>query len=106
MVTIVNQHDFMDVRDLQVFLSVARHLNFTRAGEEVNLSQPSVSVRMHELEKHLGSKLFEQFGKKIALTEAGQLLVPYATRVIAVMNDARHNMRATGAGVRVIANRS
>jgi DNA-binding transcriptional LysR family regulator len=80
----------MDVRDLEVFLSVARHLNFTRAGEEVNLSQPSVSVRMHELEKDLGSKLFEQFGKKIALTEAAQVLVPYATRVIAVMNDARH----------------
>lgn len=90
MITIVNQHDPMDVRDLEVFLSVSRYLNFTRAGEEVNLSQPSVSVRMRELEKDLGSKLFEQFGKKIALTEAGQLLVPYATRVIAAMNDARH----------------
>ena len=69
---------------------VARHLNFTRAGQEVNLSQPSVSVRIRELEKGLVSKLFEQFGKKIALTEAGQLLVAYATRVIAVMSDARH----------------
>src|SRR5436190_12834718 len=80
----------MDVRDLQVFLSVARHLNFTRAGEEVHLSQPSVSVRMRQLERDLGSKLFEQLGKKVALTEAGQLLVPYATRVIAAMSDARH----------------
>src|SRR6266446_4984394 len=79
----------MDVRDLQVFLSVAKHLNYTRAGEEVNLSQPSVSVRMRELERDLGSKLFEQLGKKIALTEAGQLLVPYATRIIAAMSDAR-----------------
>ena len=80
----------MDVRDLQVFLSVAKHLNFTRAGEEVHLSQPSVSVRMRQLERDLGSKLFEQLGKKVALTEAGQLLVPYATRVIAAMSDARH----------------
>jgi DNA-binding transcriptional LysR family regulator len=80
----------MDVRDLQVFLSVAKHLNYTRAAEEVNLSQPSVSVRMRELERDLGSKLFEQLGKKIALTEAGQLLVPYAARVIAAMGDARH----------------
>jgi len=79
----------MDVRDLQVFLSVARHLNYTRAAEEVNLSQPSVSVRMRELERDLGSKLFEQLGKKVALTEAGQLLVPFATRVIAVIADAR-----------------
>jgi DNA-binding transcriptional LysR family regulator len=79
----------MDVRDLQIFLSVAKHLNYTRAAEEVNLSQPSVSVRMRELERDLGSKLFEQLGKKVALSEAGQLLVPYATRLIAVMGDAR-----------------
>ncbi len=89
MVTIVNRNDPMDVRDLQVFLSVAKHLNYTRAAEEVNLSQPSVSVRMRELERDLGSKLFEQLGKKIALTEAGQLLVPYATRIIAAMSDAQ-----------------
>src|SRR5713226_7270460 len=80
----------MDVRDLQVFLSVATHLNYTRAAEEVNLSQPSVSVRMRQLESDLGTKLFEQLGKKIALTEAGQLLVPYAARVIAAMSDARN----------------
>lgn len=80
----------MDVRDLQVFLSVARHLNYTRAAEEVNLSQPSVSVRMRELERDLGAKLFEQLGKKVVLTEAGRLLVPFATRIIAAMGDARH----------------
>ena len=80
----------MDVRDLQIFVSVAKHLNFTRAGEEVNLSQPSVSVRMRQLELDLGSKLFEQLGKKIALTEAGQMFLPYAIRVIAAMDDARH----------------
>ena len=79
----------MDVRDLQVFLSVARHLNYTRAADEVNLSQPSVSVRMRQLERDLGSKLFEQLGKKVVLTEAGQLLVPFANRVIAVISDAR-----------------
>jgi len=44
---------------------------------------------MRELERDLGSKLFEQLGRKIALTEAGQLLVPYATRIIATMSDAR-----------------
>ena len=82
----------MDLRDLHVFLSVARHLNFTRAGEEVNLSQPSVSVRIRQLERDLGTKVFEQLGKKIALTEAGKLLVPYAGRVIAAMDDARNAM--------------
>ena len=80
----------MDVRDLQVFLSVSKHLNYTRAGEELNLSQPSVSVRIRQLETQLGVKLFEQLGRKVALTDAGQLLVPYARRVMAAVEDAHH----------------
>jgi DNA-binding transcriptional LysR family regulator len=80
----------MDIRDLEVFLSVARHLNFTRAGEEVHLSQPSVSVRVRQLEEEFKVKLFEQLGKKVALTEAGRLLEPHARRVLAALDDARH----------------
>jgi DNA-binding transcriptional LysR family regulator len=80
----------MDVRDLEVFLSVAKHLNFTRAGEEVNLSQPSVSVRIRQLESELGVKLFEQLGKRVGLTEAGSLLIPHARRVITAIQDAKH----------------
>jgi DNA-binding transcriptional LysR family regulator len=70
----------MDVRNLEVFLSVAKHLNFTRAGEEVNLAQPSVSVRIRQLENKVGLKLFEQLGKKIVLTEAGLSLTDLAYR--------------------------
>jgi DNA-binding transcriptional LysR family regulator len=55
MVTIANRNDQMNVRDLQIFLSVAKHLNYACAAEEVNLSQPSVSVRMRELERDLGA---------------------------------------------------
>ena len=59
----MNYNDFfMDVRDLEVFLSVAKHLNYTRAGDEVHLSQPSVSVRVRQLEAELEVKLFEQLG--------------------------------------------
>lgn len=83
----------MNVRDLEVFLSVAKHLNFTRAGEEVHLSQPSVSVRIRQLEAGLGVKLFEQLGKRVALTEAGRLLVPHALRVLAAVDDVRHAVK-------------
>lgn len=79
----------MDIRGLEVFLSVAKHLNYTRAGEEVNLSQPSVSIRIKQLENELGMKLFEQLGKKVALTDAGLLLLPHARRVIAAIQDAK-----------------
>lgn len=80
----------MDVRGLEVFLSVAKHLNYTRAGEEVNLSQPSVSVRIRQLENELGVKLFEQLGKKVALTEAGLVLIAHARRVVTAIEDAQH----------------
>ncbi|MBA3440211.1 MAG: LysR family transcriptional regulator [Pyrinomonadaceae bacterium] len=79
----------MDVRDLEVFLAVAKRLNFTRAGEDVHLSQPSVSIRVRQLEQELGVRLFEQLGKKIALTDAGKLLEPHARRVVAAVDDAR-----------------
>ena len=79
----------MDIRGLEVFLSVAKHLNYTRAGEELNLSQPSVSIRIKQLENELGMKLFEQLGKKVALTDAGLLLVSHARRVIAAIEDAK-----------------
>lgn len=80
----------MNVRGLEVFLSVAKHLNYTRAGEEVHLSQPSVSVRIRQLENELGVKLFEQLGKKVALTEAGLVLIPHARRVVAAIEDTQH----------------
>ena len=80
----------MEIRDLEIFLAVAKRLNFTRAGEDVHLSQPSVSVRIHQLEERLGVKLFEQLGKRIMLTEAGMTLEPYARRVVASIDDARH----------------
>ncbi len=82
----------MDVRDLEVFLAAAKHLNFSRAGEEVHLSQPSVSIRIHRLEDELQARLFEQMGKKIGLTEAGRLLEPYARRVVAALEDSRKAM--------------
>lgn len=90
MVTIVDYNaPIVDVRGLEVFLSVAKHLNYTRAGEEVNLSQPSVSVRIRQLEDELGTKLFEQLGKKVSLTEAGLVLIPHARRVITAVENAQ-----------------
>ena len=83
----------MEVRNLQIFVSVAKHLNYTRAGEEVHLSQPSVSVRIKQLELELGVRLFEQLGKRVALTEAGQLLIPHAHRILTAVEDAEHAIK-------------
>lgn len=60
------------LRQLKVFESVARLLSFTRAAEELHLSQPAVSMQIKQLEETVGMPLFEQFGRRIYLTEAGK----------------------------------
>lgn len=60
------------LRQLKVFASVARHMSYTRAAEELHLSQPAVSMQIKQLEENVGLHLFEQLGRAIHLTEAGQ----------------------------------
>ena len=83
----------MDVRDFEVFLALVKHLNFTRAGEEVHLSQPSVSVRIRRLEEELQVKLFDYIGKKVVLLDAGRLLEPYAHHAVTALDNARQAIR-------------
>lgn len=60
---------------LEVFVCVARRLSFTRAAEELSLSQPTVSAQMRQLAEEVGMPLFEQVGKTISLTDAGRELL-------------------------------
>ena len=69
------------LRQLQVFEKVANHLNYSRAAEELYLSQPAVSMQIKQLEGHIGLPLFEQMGKKIFLTAAGNELFHYARNI-------------------------
>lgn len=61
-------------RQLQIFDAVARHLSYSRAAEELHLTQPAVSMQMRELQDNIGLSLLEQIGKKIFLTQAGEEL--------------------------------
>lgn len=65
------------LHQLKVFEAVARHSSFTRAAEELFLTQPTVSMQVKQLSKAVGLPLFEQVGKQLYLTAAGQEL--YAT---------------------------
>jgi LysR family transcriptional regulator, low CO2-responsive transcriptional regulator len=71
----------LTLRQLAVFESVARHMNFSRAAEELHLSQPAASMQIKQLEENIGLPVFEQLGKKIFLTEAGQELLHYARTI-------------------------
>lgn len=62
------------LHQLKVFEAVARHNSFTRAAEELFLTQPTVSMQVKQLTKSVGLPLFEQLGKRLYLTDAGQAL--------------------------------
>lgn len=66
---------------LRIFEAVARNAGFTRAAQELNVVQPTVSAQMKQLAHSVGMPLFEQVGKKIHLTEAGQALLRTCTEV-------------------------
>ncbi len=70
------------LRQLKVFEAVARQLSFSRAAEELHLTQPAVSTQVKKLEDHAGLALFEQFGKKIYLTPAGAELLDISRGII------------------------
>jgi DNA-binding transcriptional LysR family regulator len=80
------------LRQLKVFEAVARLLSFSRAAEELHLTQPAVSTQVRKLEEHAGNALFEQFGKKIYLTPAGTELLEISRSIIAQFEAAEHAM--------------
>mgnify|MGYP006299643355 CR=1 FL=1 len=69
-------------RQLQVFEAVARHLNYTRAAEELFMTQPAVSGHVRQMEEATGLPLVEQVGKRLYLTEAGEEVQKAALDVI------------------------
>jgi DNA-binding transcriptional LysR family regulator len=79
----------MTLRQLEVFLAVARERSFGGAARRIHLSQPTLSGHVHELERELGKPLFLRRGREVTLTEAGRVLEPCAVRAVAAVEDAR-----------------
>ncbi|WP_334126305.1 LysR family transcriptional regulator [Empedobacter brevis] len=69
---------------LKVFDTVARRLNFTKAANELNITQPVVTKQIKEIELNLNIKLFERNGTKIKLTQAGEILVKYTEEIFSI----------------------
>jgi DNA-binding transcriptional LysR family regulator len=80
------------LRQLKVFEAVARHLSFSRAAEELHLTQPAVSTQVKKLEGNAGLPLFEQFGKKVYLTPAGAELLEIGRSIIGQFEAAESAM--------------
>jgi DNA-binding transcriptional LysR family regulator len=81
-------------RQLKVFESVARYLNFSRAAQELHLTQPAVSMQVKLLEEAAGLPLTEQIGKKIALTQAGVEVAALAADIARRMREGQEALDA------------
>lgn len=79
----------MDAADLRVFEAVARLGGMSRAASELNTVQSNVTSRIRALEEELGTRLFHRTNRGVALTDAGQRLLPYAGRIKRLLIDAR-----------------
>ncbi|MGQ7262688.1 LysR family transcriptional regulator [Vreelandella sp. V005] len=79
----------MDTQSLQAFMAVADTQSFSRAAEQLHLTQPAISKRIATLECQVGTRLFDRIGRRIALTEAGNVLLPQARRILLTVEDSR-----------------
>jgi len=77
------------LRQLQLFEAVARNSSFTRASEELHLTQPAVSTQIKQLEDDVGMPLFEHLGKRISLTAAGREMYEFSRTIAQQFTDIR-----------------
>ncbi len=82
------------IRQFQIFSVAASHLSFARAAEQLNLTLAAISLQIKQLEEVSGVKLFDRIGKRIFLTEAGEILLSYAKQVLTALKDADEALSA------------
>ncbi|WP_250520109.1 MULTISPECIES: LysR family transcriptional regulator [unclassified Caballeronia] len=80
----------MDLSALNIFRAVVRENGVTRAAAKLNRVQSNVTARIRQLEETLGTDLFIRDGRRLVLTPAGETLLPYAERLLALAEEARH----------------
>ena len=83
----------MELRHLRYFLAVASAHSFTKAAESLHVSQPSLSIQIRDLEKELGTRLFDRLGRTVGLTQTGLLFRDHAERALREVEQATQLIR-------------
>lgn len=81
--------DNLNMNQLRIFHAVARALNFTRASQELHLTQPGISKHIKQLEGFYGTKLFDRVGKKVILTQAGEVLFKTTGTLFGLLQESK-----------------
>ena len=79
----------MNLDQIRNFYEVAANKSFTLAAEKLYRTQPAISTQVRILEEELGEKLFDRIGKRVCLTQAGEILLPYAERLLNLHDEAK-----------------
>ncbi|MEP7352017.1 MAG: LysR family transcriptional regulator, partial [Acidobacteriota bacterium] len=88
----------METQHLRLFCVLAEELHFTRAAFLLNVSQPSLSHQIKQLEDELGTQLLERTNRRVRLTEAGEVFLVRATRILEQMDQAVREATKIGQG--------
>lgn len=89
----------MDLRSLNYFMTVAEELNFTRAAQRLNMSQPPLSNQIRLLEEELGTPLFTRSSRGVRLTEAGKLLYRRSSQLLDLAERTREEVGSLAEGL-------
>ena len=84
----------MNTEELKTFIFLSKVKNFTLAAEQLYIAQSTVTNRISELEKEVGKKLFTRGSKTVKLTEAGEIFLRYAERILELQNTSIEEMNA------------
>ena len=90
----------MDIHHLKIFVSVYKNKSFTRASEELHISQPTISEHIKNLENSLDCRLFDRLGRSIMPTAEADVLYPKALQLLDDLDQIQQEISATGAGVK------
>jgi DNA-binding transcriptional LysR family regulator len=90
----------MDIHHLKIFVSVYKNKSFTKASEELHISQPTISEHIKNLESSLDCRLFDRLGRSIMPTAEADLLYPKALQILEDMDQIQQEITAAGTGVK------
>ncbi|GGE35321.1 LysR family transcriptional regulator [Pullulanibacillus camelliae] len=82
----------MELRQLEYFIAICEELHFTKAADKMGISQPNLSLQIKALEEEIGTPLLDRIGKRIAITEAGHVLLKHAHDIFQTLHNARLEM--------------
>ncbi len=93
----------LTLRQVRIFICAVKHMNFSKAAEELHITAPAVSLQIKELEEDIGVSLFLREGRRVELTSAGEYFLLYARRLISTLKEADDTMeRLRGQDAKVL----